>query len=115
MKKSTQIFKSLSEEIRLRIINLLFAGELCVCDLMEVLDLPQSTISRHLSYLKNAEWVEGDRRGVWMYYRLIDNKDQFLNELKMLLIRYLPTLKQCVDDNARLAIYLKQKGKDACK
>jgi hypothetical protein len=46
---------------------------------------------------------------------LIDNKDQFLNELKMLLIRYLPTLKQCVDDNARLAIYLKQKGKDACK
>ena len=54
------LFKSLSEEIRLRVIALLSGGELCVCDLMAVLDLPQSTISRHLSYLKNAGWVEAE-------------------------------------------------------
>ncbi len=70
MKKTAQRFKALSDETRLRILTLLTAGELCVCDLMAVLDLPQSTVSRHLAYLRNTGLVEDRRRGVWMYYRL---------------------------------------------
>jgi len=71
MKKTAQLFKALSDETRLRILSLLTAGELCVCDLMAVLDLPQSTVSRHLAYLRNAGLVEDRRQGVWMYYRLV--------------------------------------------
>lgn len=67
----TQIFKSLSEPIRLRIIYLLMQREsLCVCDLVEILQLNQSTVSRHLSYLKNAGMVKAWREGTWMHYAL---------------------------------------------
>ena len=70
MDETVQMFKALSEEIRLRVLSLLMDGELCVCDLMEVLNLPQSTVSRHLAYLRNAGWVAGRRQGLWMYYRI---------------------------------------------
>jgi len=70
MKREAQILKALADETRLRILQLLAAGELCVCELMAVLGLPQSTVSRHLSYLKNSGWVDDRREGVWMYYRI---------------------------------------------
>lgn len=65
------VFQSLEEEVRLRILSLLMAEpELCVCDLMAVLQMPQSTVSRHLSHLKNAGWLRDRREGVWIYYSL---------------------------------------------
>ncbi|MBI4632300.1 MAG: metalloregulator ArsR/SmtB family transcription factor [Deltaproteobacteria bacterium] len=71
MKKLAKVFKSLEDETRLRIMALLLeAGELCVCDLMAVLQLPQSTVSRHLAYLKNAGWLNDRRRGVWIHYSI---------------------------------------------
>lgn len=71
MKKTAYLFKSLSEETRLRIVLLLQEkGELCICDLMVALHLPQSTVSRHVAYLKNAGWLQDRRGGVWMHYSL---------------------------------------------
>lgn len=70
MKNLAHIFKALSDETRLRILALLSAGELCVCDLMAALELPQSTVSRHLAYLRHAGLVDDERRGIWMFYRL---------------------------------------------
>ena len=70
MKATAQIFKALGDETRLRIMALLVsARELCVCDIMAALNLPQSTVSRHLSYLRNAGLVVDRRQGIWMYYR----------------------------------------------
>ena len=62
--------KGLSDPIRLRIIKLLVLqeAELCVCHLTSALALPQSTISRHLSILRNAGLVTARRDGKWMYY-----------------------------------------------
>ncbi len=57
MKKTAQLFKSLSDDTRLRIIALLLDGKLCVCEIMAILRLPQSTASRHLAYLKNSGLV----------------------------------------------------------
>ena len=72
MKHHAQIFKALSDPIRLRIVLLLQSeGELCVCDLMAVLKLPQSTVSRHLAYLKRSCWVDTRRDGVWMHPDLL--------------------------------------------
>jgi ArsR family transcriptional regulator, arsenate/arsenite/antimonite-responsive transcriptional repressor len=71
MRNLLNIFKSLEDETRLRIMALLLeADELCVCDLIAVLQLPQSTVSRHLAHLKNVGWVSDRRRGVWIHYSL---------------------------------------------
>ncbi|MCF7821163.1 MAG: metalloregulator ArsR/SmtB family transcription factor [Mariprofundaceae bacterium] len=68
-----QLFKGLSDPIRLRVVHLLCQkGELCVCHLTEALSLPQSTISRHLSILRNSGLVETERRGKWVYYSMRD-------------------------------------------
>ncbi len=66
----TPIFTALADPTRLRILNLLMEGELCVCDVMSVLKEPQSKISRHLAYLREAGLVEARKQGLWMYYSL---------------------------------------------
>ena len=67
------LFKALSEPVRLRILALLLKkGELCVCDLVDTLTLSQSVISRHLAYLRNNDIVTARREGVWMNYQLTD-------------------------------------------
>lgn len=66
------LFKSFSEPVRLRVLHLLSntEPELCVCDLVSVLELPQGTISRHLMQLRLVGLVNARREGVWMYYSL---------------------------------------------
>jgi ArsR family transcriptional regulator len=70
VRNSAELFKALADETRLRILNLLVRGELCVCDIMAVLDIGQSKASRHLAYLRNVGLVDDRRKGVWMYYSL---------------------------------------------
>ncbi len=66
------LFKTLSEPVRLRITYLLLTeGELCVCDLVETLELSQSVVSRHLAYLRNNGLVVARREGVWVHYRMV--------------------------------------------
>jgi len=82
----SQTFKALAEPVRLRIVNLLINQEsLCVCDLVTVLTLGQSTVSRHLAYLKNAGLVRAWRDGTWMHYAI---------EPEQLTVLDLDTLKQ---------------------
>ena len=64
------LFKALGDRTRLRILALLAAGEVCVCNIHESLGLPQPTVSRHLAYLRRSGLVETRRDGVWMHYRL---------------------------------------------
>jgi len=73
MDNNADLFKALAEPVRLRILNLLRHGELCVCDLMATLGMPQSTVSRHLARLKAAGWAHARRSKVWTYYRLADD------------------------------------------
>lgn len=63
-------FRALGDRTRLRIVNLLAAGELCVCDLVELLQLPQPTVSRHLAILRASGLVRTRRLGRYMHYRL---------------------------------------------
>ncbi len=65
-------FKALSDATRLRIVLLLVHGEQSVGDLVASLDLPQSTVSRHLALLRAAELVETRRVGSHIHYRLIN-------------------------------------------
>jgi ArsR family transcriptional regulator, arsenate/arsenite/antimonite-responsive transcriptional repressor len=67
---TTAVFKALADETRLRILHLLLQGELCVCEMVEVLGASQSKASRHLAVLRNAGLVEDRREGAWVYYSL---------------------------------------------
>lgn len=64
------LFKALADATRLRILRLLLAGEVCVCDIHESLKIPQSKASRHLAYLRRSGLVETRREGLWIHYRL---------------------------------------------
>lgn len=102
--------KALSDPIRLRIVLLLQAeGELCVCDLMAVLNLPQSTVSRHLAYLKRSCWVDTRREGVWMHYALSRESCDICRDLLMILKQNAGNLPEAESDRTALAAFLKDK------
>ncbi|WP_338667812.1 ArsR/SmtB family transcription factor [Pseudodesulfovibrio methanolicus] len=106
--------KGLSDPTRLRVIRLLDHGELCVCDLMAGLDLPQSTVSRHMSFLRNAGWVDGRRKGKWVYYTLAEPADAIQSEVLEILRRRLPDVDQARLDHERLMTHLANKTEETC-
>jgi ArsR family transcriptional regulator len=110
MKHLAQTIKALSDPIRLRIILLLQAeGELCVCDLMVVLNLPQSTVSRHLAYLKRSCWVDIRREGVWMHYSLSQESCAICKGLLQILKQHASNLPEATADRTTLSTFLKDK------
>ena len=64
------MFRALSDRTRLRILHMLRDGELCVCDIVAVLEVPQPKASRHLASLRRAGLVVARKAGLWSYYRL---------------------------------------------
>ena len=70
MKATLRVTKALADLQRVRILMLLRSGELCVCQIIEVLALAPSTVSKHLSILNTAGLVDSRKEGRWMYYRL---------------------------------------------
>ena len=69
-----QVFKALGDPVRLRLVSLIGArqgGEVCVCDLTSAFDLTQPTISHHLKVLREAGLIDSERRGTWVYYRVV--------------------------------------------
>jgi ArsR family transcriptional regulator len=79
-------FRALGDETRLKIVDRLSEGELCVCDLTDVLETKQSLLSFHLKTLKDAGIVHDRRDGRWVYYSLNPDAlaflEQFLETLK---------------------------------
>lgn len=71
--KLVQIYQCFCDRTRLRILNLLCDGPLCVCHLQEILNEPQVKVSKHLGYLKTHGLVEAHREGNWMVYGLPEN------------------------------------------
>jgi ArsR family transcriptional regulator len=69
-----QVFRALGDPVRLRLVSLIGArdgGEVCVCDLTSAFNLSQPTISHHLKVLREAGIIDSERRGTWVYYRLV--------------------------------------------
>lgn len=64
-----KLFRALGEEVRLRLLHLVRDEEVCVCDLVAVLGMPQGTLSHHLSVLQQAGLVTARKQGRWNYYR----------------------------------------------
>ena len=69
------LFAALADRTRLRLLNLLQRGEICVCYFVAILDDPQPKISRHLAYLRRAGVVSARRDGKWIHYSLARPED----------------------------------------
>lgn len=67
-----ELFRGFADPTRIRILNVLTAGELCVCDVVTILDIAQPTVSRHLAYLRAAGLVVVTRQSKFAHYRLAD-------------------------------------------
>jgi ArsR family transcriptional regulator, arsenate/arsenite/antimonite-responsive transcriptional repressor len=98
------MFRAFSDRTRLRILNLLKAGELCVCDLVRVIGVPQPKISRHLAYLRKAGLVTSRREGLWMYYQRAPAVNPFHRKL-------MECLACCYTDVPELARDVKELGR----
>ena len=79
---STRIFKALSEEPRVRMLNLLlFNGEMCISDIEHILDYTQTKTSRHMSYLKNAGIVGYRKVDQWIFYYILEEVQGILGQI----------------------------------
>ncbi len=67
--------KALSDPNRVRVLKLLERGELCVCEIQNLLGLAQSTVSKHMKLLEDAGLVERNREGTWILYSLADGRE----------------------------------------
>lgn len=100
---ANSMFRAFADPTRLRILNLLLRGELCVCDIVSTLAAPQPTVSRHLAYLRKAGLVEARKDGLWMHYKLANPE----NKLHAKLIECLRCCLQEVPELAKDAKRLK--------
>lgn len=66
------VFRALSNENRIRVLESLRHGERCGCELQVILDAPQSTVATHLRKLREAGLVKNRKKGKWNYYRIAD-------------------------------------------
>lgn len=82
MENLSDVLKALSDETRLRILNIVYEKELCVCDIMETLKISQAKASRHLIYMKNAGLLKDRRSAQWVYYSIVpDEGIRFVDSL----------------------------------
>ena len=77
-----RVCKAMADVTRLRILSLLLAGEVCVCDIQKTLRISQPKTSRHLAYLRKAGLVDARREGLWMHYRLTEMADPILRTIR---------------------------------
>jgi len=72
MKKIAEFYKALGDEVRLKILQMLSEQEMCVCEIIDRLDMSQPAVSHHLKILRQAGLVKDSRDGKWIYYSLND-------------------------------------------
>ena len=115
MRETLAVMKALADENRLRVVAALEGRELCLCQIVELLGLATSTVSRHMSILQQARLVESRRDGRWTYFRLDDNGPAEATESADLVVRQLKKDAQVRDDSKRLKQILKIDPEQLCR
>lgn len=96
------ITKAISDENRIRALMMLTGGELCVCQIIEMLGLAPSTVSKHMSILRQAGLVETRKNGRWIFYRLAEPNKTAAFEVTQWLGRHLERAPAILDDARKL-------------
>ena len=116
MREFMAITKALSDPNRVRVLLALRHGELCVCQITELLDLATSTISKHLSILNHAELIVSRKTERWVYYRLPDkDADVVVREALDWVLKSLGKTDDAAADSRRLRKILKIDPVELCR
>ena len=102
-----EIFKMLSDETRVRILNLLVNHQLCVCEIETILEITQSNASRHLNRLKTAKIIDSTKESQWIYYTIHEKFKEDNKKLYDYFIEKIETNEQCISDLSKLKRYEK--------
>ena len=111
--KSDQVdvmFRAFCDRTRLRILSLLRGGELCVGDIVDILQVPQPRVSRHLGHLRKAGLVSARKSGLWMHYSLGKPGSTFHRKLLDCAVTCFQEVPEIKADNARAAKSRKSGG-----
>jgi DNA-binding transcriptional ArsR family regulator len=115
MRDLLAITKALADENRLRAVGLLRGRELCLCQIVEVLGLAPSTVSKHMSILYQARLVESRKQGRWAYFRLADDPSQEARAALDLVLASLQRDAQAKADQRTLKAVLKLEPEELCR
>ncbi len=115
MREILTVIKALADENRLRIVFALKGRELCLCQIVELLGLATSTVSRHMSILQQARLAESRKDGRWTYFRLDENSPPEAAEAADLVVRQLKKDAQIREDSKRLKEILKINPEQLCR
>lgn len=116
MRDLMAVFKALADVNRVRILWAVQGRELCVCQIVELLGLAQSTVSKHVSILQQARLVEGRKEGRWMFYRAADvGSPVEAREVAAVVFRLLADNPQAVEDAKRLKQIMKIGRDELCR
>ena len=103
MRKLSKTFQALSDTNRLRILKMLEVRPLCVCEIAAILQLANSTVSKHLSILRDAEFILDEKDGKWVNYYLNDIKEnEFAAKLLPLIADWMPEDKLISEDRKKV-------------
>ena len=114
MRNLMKITKALSDQNRVRILSALNDRELCVCQLVALLKLAPSTVSKHIAILRNADMVESRKEGLLVYYFLSEAPNEMLSGVLKWLFDSLKKDKQIQGDSAEIENILKKSPSDIC-
>ncbi len=103
MRDMVKVFKALSDANRIRILKMLEVRPLCVCEITRVINLATSTISKHLSILRDVDFIVDDKEGKWVTYSL--NRDEtspYVQKLLPLISEWLVDEKSVKQDQEKV-------------
>ena len=116
MREFLSVAKALADENRVRILWAVQGRELCVCQIVELLGLAQSTVSKHVSILHQARLVEGRKEGRWMFYRAADKDSPVeAREIAAVVSKLLASNPEAVADAKRLKQIMKIDRDELCR
>jgi ArsR family transcriptional regulator, arsenate/arsenite/antimonite-responsive transcriptional repressor len=110
------VLKALADENRVRALMALVPGEICVCQIVELLGIAPSTVSKHMAILKQARLVDSRKEGRWMFYRLADEDASVeAREMTAQVARLLADDQNTREDAKRMKQILKTDRDELCR
>ena len=116
MMEFMNVCKALSDENRIRVIMALKGKELCVCQIIKMLGLAPSTVSKHMWILKQAKIVKSRKEGRWIYYKLAEDKSKLdISALLKWISASLSDNEKIIKDSKELKKILKCDTEEICR
>ena len=116
MRELIRIFKALSDGTRLRMLKLLQRRELCVCEIMQAMQISQTRASRNLGVLEDAGLITDKREGLWVHYSINRNEvNEYHQTIESMLSKWLENEQIILEDRKRLAKAVKVGKRNFCK